>query len=270
VAQAIDTDGLQFFNLSHRWGGYNMPEWPSGMAHMAISRLRFHAMHGTYVQQWEGIMHRGTHMDAPIHVTANLPYINAYEPWRFFGTGVAVSIPKGKWGVVGAEDLENARPRIEPGDIVMINTGSHHNWGDNDDYFGYSPGLYRDGAEWLVRRGVKMVGVDVQALDHPLGTKIAPHGTGPSLPHLVEEYKRETGRDVLEDFPDWEISHKTLLPAGIPGLENVGGDLDEVTGKRCTFMVFPWNYRDGEASLVRVVAVIDPEQRFRIPTGERA
>jgi kynurenine formamidase len=149
----------------------------------------------------------------------------------------------------------------------MINTGSHHLWGDNDDYFAYSPGLYREGAEWLVERGVKLVGVDVQALDHPLGTKLVAHGTGPSLPHLMEEYKRETGRDVLADFPDWEISHKTLLPAGIPGLENVGGDLDKVTGKRCTFMAFPWNYPKGEGCLLRVVAVIDPEQRFRIPTG---
>lgn len=267
MSTSIDTDGLEFYNLSHRWGGYNMPEWPSGIAHMAISRLRFHALHGSYVQEIDGIMHRGTHMDAPIHVTANLPYINAYEPWRFFGTGVAVSIPKGKWGIITAEDLENASPRIEPGDMVMINTGSHHHWGDNDDYFGYSPGLYRDGAEWLVKRGVKLVGVDVQALDHPLGTKIVAHGTGPSIPQLMEEYKQETGRDVMNDFPDWEISHKTLLPAGIPGLENVGGDLDKVTGKRCTFMAFPWNYPQGEACLLRVVAVIDPEQRFRIPTG---
>jgi kynurenine formamidase len=206
-------------------------------------------------------------MDAPVHVTANLPYITDYEPWRFFGTGVAVSIPKGKWGLVTAEDLEEARPRIEAGDVVMINTGSHHHWGDNDDYFAYSPGLYRDGAEWLVERGVKLVGIDVQALDHPLGTKLVAHGTGPSLPHLMDEYERETGRKVLDDFPDWEISHKTLLPAGIPGLENVGGDLDKVTGRRCTFMAFPWNYPTGEGCLLRVVAVIDPEQKFRIPTG---
>jgi kynurenine formamidase len=32
---------------------------------------------------------------------------------------VAVSIPKRRWEVITAEDLENARPRIEPGDIVM-------------------------------------------------------------------------------------------------------------------------------------------------------
>jgi kynurenine formamidase len=263
----IDTDALEFYDLSHRWGGYNMPEWPSGMARMNFTRLRFHAKDGMYVQEIDGIMHRGTHMDAPIHVTPNLPYITSYEPWRFFGTGVAVSIPKGKWGVVTAEDLENAEPTIQSGDIVMINTGSHRQWGDNDDYFAYSPGLYREAAEWLVAKQVKLVGVDVQALDHPLGTKIVAHGTGPSHPHLMEEYKAQTGRDVMEDFPDWEIAHKTLLPAGIPGVENVGGELDAVTGKRCTFLVFPWRYPQGEACYVRVVAVIDPERRFRIPPG---
>jgi kynurenine formamidase len=83
----------------------------------------------------------------------------------------------------------------------------------------------------------------------------------------MDEYERETGRKVLDDFPDWEISHKTLLPAGIPGLENVGGDLDKVTGRRCTFMAFPWNYPTGEGCLLRVVAVVDPERKFRIPTG---
>ena len=31
-----------------------------------------------------------------------------------------MSIPKGKWEVITPEDLENATPRIEPGDIVMI------------------------------------------------------------------------------------------------------------------------------------------------------
>ncbi len=87
--------------------------------------------------------------------------------WRFFGTGVAVSIPKEKWEVITPEDLESATPRIEPGDIVMINTGSHRIYGDNDDYYAYSPGLYTESAQWLVDRGVKLVGVDVQALDHP-------------------------------------------------------------------------------------------------------
>ena len=62
--------------------------------------------------EFEGIMHRGTHMDAPLHVTENTPTLTGYPIWRFFGTGVAVSIPKGKWGVITPRISENATPKI--------------------------------------------------------------------------------------------------------------------------------------------------------------
>ncbi len=260
-------DGLRFYNLSQEVG-HNMPQWPSPMSPaLVVRKLYFHAMHDTYVVEYDGIMHRGTHMDTPAHVTADQPYLDGYELWRYFGTGVAVSIPKQKWGVITPADLEHAQPSIRPGDIVMINTGWHHYYGDNDTYYSYSPGLHRESAEWLVDKQVKLVGVDVQALDHPLGTRLVEHGPGPSHPHLIAEYRAETGREVADDFPDWEPAHKTMLLAGIPGIENVGGDLDDVTGKRCTFMVFPARLREGDGSPVRVVAVLDPGQRFRIPTG---
>ena len=93
------------------------------------------------------------------------------------------------------------------------------------------------------------------------------HGTGPTHRHLMEEYKRETGREAIEDFPFWEPAHKAMLGNGIPGIENVGGQLDAVTGKRCTFLVFPWRLIKGDGCSVRIVAIVDPEQKFRIPTG---
>lgn len=259
------TDGLEFYDLSNRWG-HNMPQWPSSRG-ISINTHHWHAMDGQLSLEFDGIMHRGTHMDTPIHVLGNTNYLGDYEIYRFFGTGVAVSIPKGKWEVISAEDLENATPRIEPGDIVMINTGSHHKWGDNDDYFLYSPGLYDEAAQWLVDRGVKLVGVDVQALDHPLGTKMIDHGVGPSHPFLMDEYKAETGRDAMEDFPLWEPAHKIMMTNGIPGIENIGGDLDKVTGTRCTFMAFPWNWPQGDGCGIRVIALVDPEQKFRIEKG---
>jgi kynurenine formamidase len=89
-------------------------------------------------------------MDAPLHVTENSPCINSYSTWRLCGTGVAVSIPKGKWGVITPEDLEKASPTIKEGDIVMINTGFHHKWADSDEYFAYGGGISGAGAQWLV------------------------------------------------------------------------------------------------------------------------
>ena len=260
---------LQLFDLSQRWGS-GVPDWPSRGGHgVAVRRLQSHATDGLYTAQWEGIMHRGTHMDAPLHVLANQPSIVDYPLWRFFGTGVVVSIPKGKWEVITPADLEAARPEIREHDIVIVNTGSHANWGDSEDYFGYSPGLYKEAAEWFVERNVKLVGVDVQALDHPLGTKLVAHGPGPTLPHLMDEYRAETGRDVMDDFPHWEPAHKIMMTNGIPGIENIGGDIDAITGQRCTFMIFPWRWPGGDGSGVRVVAVVDPDQSFRIERGER-
>lgn len=255
-------NGLTYYDLSHPIC-HGAPQWPSS-PNLNIRTLKFHAKDGMLVQQYEGIMHRSTHMDAQIHVTENGRTLTDYEPWRFFGTGVAVSIPKGKWGVITPDDLEKATPKIQRGDILMINTGSHHKLGDNDEYYAYSPGLYKEAAEWIVARGVKMVGVDVQALDHPLGTKIADHGPGPSHPYLNDEYRALTGRDIIQDFPWWEPAHKIMLGSGIPGIENVGGELDAVTGKRCTFMAFPWRWPQGEGCVVRVIAIVDPGQKYRI------
>ena len=266
TARPTRTGALEFYNLSHRWG-HGMPEWPSS-AILNTRTVLFHAKEGVSIKEIETTMHRGTHMDAPIHVEENTPTLTNYPLWRFFGTGVAVSIPKKKWEVITPGDLEKATPKICKGDIVMINTGSHHDYGDNPEYFTYGPGLYKDGAQWLVDRQVKLVGIDVQALDHPLGTKLISHGTGPSHPWLEKEYKEYTGRNVLDDFPYWEPAHRTLMCNGIPGIENIGGDLDKVTGKRCTFTAFPWRWTEGCGSGVRVIAILDPKQQFRIETGK--
>ena len=255
-------NGLVYYDLSHPLA-HGVPQWPSS-ANLNIRTLKFHAKDGVMVQQYEGILHRTTHMDAENHVTENGRTLGEYEPWRFFGTGVAVSIPKEKWEVITPDDLENARPRIEPGDILMINTGMHNKLADTDEYYAYSPGLYKEAGEWIVERGVKMLGIDTNALDHPLGTKLADHGPGPSHPWLNDEYRALHGRDILDDFPHWEPAHKIMMGAGIPGIENVGGELDLVTGKRCTFMAFPWRWPDGDGCVVRVMAVLDPQQTYRL------
>ncbi len=151
----------------------------------------------------------------------------------------------------------------------MINTGFHRLWGDTDEYFAYGCGMGAEGARWLVDRKVKLVGYGHQANDHPIATKLVDHGLGPTQPHLIDEYKEFTGRDAKADFPSWEPAHKILMcQGGIPGIENVGGDLDEVTGKRCTFLALPWRWPGGDGCMVRVLAVIDPDQTFRFGTGQ--
>ncbi|MDH3811833.1 MAG: cyclase family protein, partial [Gammaproteobacteria bacterium] len=106
---------------------------------------------------------------------------------------------------------------------------------------------------------------------HPLGTAIGPHGPGKPnglLPDVCQEYYETTGRTVLEDFPEWEPCHNAILSHGICGFENIGGDIDKVTGKRVTFAAFPWRWKKGDGCIVRLVAMVDPSGDFRVETGD--
>ena len=91
---------------------------------------------------------------------------------------------------------------------------------------------------------------------------------GPLIDGVLDEYKEYTGRDAREDFPLWEPCHRHILGSGAVGFENVGGQIDEVTGKRVTFAAFPWRWTQGDGCIVRLVAILDPTGEFRIETGD--
>jgi len=57
------------------------------------------------------------------------------------------------------------------------------------------------------------------------------------------------------EFPVYEPAHMMLLGNGVVGIENAGGDIDQVTGRRVTLAAFPIRYEQGDASMVRLVAI---------------
>lgn len=260
--------GLEFYELSHPWGMYT--PIPPGYEEIKVERITYHAKHGVMTQRLVTIMHTSTHVNAPIHLLPQTQAVGQLDMERFFGTGVVLSIPKGKWELVEPADLEKAAPKILPGDIVIINTGWHGKYSDSKQYFGHAPGLSKAAGEWLVAKNVKLVGVDTPQVDHPLATSLGPHRNGPQIKYLLPEYKGTTGREAIQDFPEWNPAHKAILAKGIPTIENVGGDLDAVSGKRCTLQGFPWNWHEGDACVIRLVAICDPGGKYRLESGERA
>ena len=119
-----------------------------------------------------------------------------------------------------------------------------------------------------MKKKVKLVGVDTACVDHPLATSLGPHRNGPQIKYLLPEYKKKTGREAIKDFPEWNAAHKVLLGAGIPTIENVGADLDKLSGKRCTFQGFPWKWHEGDACVIRLVAILDPKGTNRLESGD--
>jgi kynurenine formamidase len=266
MTQVADPEsGLAFVELSHPWGMYT-PIHP-GYEEIKLERITHHAKQGVMTHKITTIFHTSTHVNAPVHLVPQAAGVGELPLECFFGSGVVLSIPKGKWELIEPADLAAAKPGVEPGDIVLINTGWHRKYADSKEYFGYAPGLSEAAAQWLVEKKVKLVGVDTACVDHPLATSLGPHRNGPQIKYLLPEYKAATGREAIADFPQWNPAHRVLLAAGIPTIENVGGDLDEVSGKRCTFQGFPWKWLEGDACVIRLVAIFDPSGAYRLETG---
>lgn len=258
--------GLQLVELSHVWG-HGVPSYP-GQEDVRMFRAVKHAQHGVLAWKVNTVMHTGTHMNAPLHLIQRGQDLSEILEDRFFGNGVILSIPKGSYETITAKDLEAAKPEVQKGDIVVIVTGWHHRYSDSLEYYGESPGLTKDAAEWLVKKEPKMVAVDTQQIDHPLATSLGPHRGGPMMKRLAGEYQKATGKDPKKEHGEWYIAHKTLLGAGIPTIEQVGGDVDLLLGKRATLSAAPWKFKYGDACPVRFVAMVDPTGTLKIDAGK--
>lgn len=254
-------------DLSHPFGS-GCPLWPY-FEDVIVDKKHYMAKGGVLSQKVTTVMHVTTHADSPAHVIEGKPYTHEIPLDRYYGDAVCLDIPKGRWELITDKDLEIAAAKAPGGvnkdDIVIVHTGWNKFWGDSQKYFCYSPGLGKAAGEWFVKKKVKAVGVDQQALDHPLHTAIGPHGSGPIRKDICDIYEKETGRKAIEDFPEWEPCHNLILGNGILGWENVGGDIAKIVGKRFKLMGFPIRWYMGDGSIVRLVAEIDEDDMNKVP-----
>ena len=172
--------------------------------------------------------HVGTHLDGPRHLIPGGRSLDELPLESFYGTGVVLDVPLGPDGAVTAQHLESAKPTIEKGDIVLINTGWSKKFGSSD-YRENHPYLGVDAAIWLINNNARMVGIDVSSLD---------------LPHSLrkEGFKHPSLRPLLEN--------------GIPAIHNLT-NLEAVAGKRAIIMALPIAFSGACGSPARVVAQID-------------
>lgn len=109
------------------------------------------------------VVHHGTHLDAPNHFIIDGPSFDAVPLERLYGPGVVWSFEVEEFGLIDVADLEAARPRMRPGDIVLLDTG----WWQRIDDPSYTrhASLTPEAAQWLLDRGAKMIGVDFATPD---------------------------------------------------------------------------------------------------------
>lgn len=260
--------GLVFHELSHEWG-HGAPSMP-GFDDVLMWRSVKHGQHGVMAHRMKMVMHSGTHLNAPLHLIQKGIGVGDIAMERLFGNGVVLDIPKDAWGTVTKADLVAHESDLTPGALVVIVTGWHRKYSDSLEYFGDAPGLSVDAAEYLVSRDVGLVAVDTPQVDHPMATSLANHRGGPLMNRVVAKYEAATGLDAAAEHGVWNGAHKALLAAGIPTVENVGGDVDDLLGKSALIHAMPWKWLEGDACPIRLVAICDPEGSYRIESGDAA
>ena len=115
---------------------------------------------------------------------------------------------------------------------------------------------------------MKLVAVDTPQVDHPLATSLGLQRNGPQMKRLPKAYRElRPGAIHRPISPNGIRRIACCSSAGIPTIENVGGEVDALIGKRCTFHAYPWNWPEGDACGVRFVALLDPAGSYRLEPG---
>ncbi|MCL6564267.1 MAG: cyclase family protein [Firmicutes bacterium] len=170
--------------------------------------------------------HIGTHLDAPSHRILGGTAIDAVPLEQTTGPAVVVKVAARPGEGFGPEVLEGLAEPVQPGDIVLFDTGFARYW-ETPTYHD-NPYLTPELAELLVARGVKMVGIDAITVDMPT------HRRPPDF-----------------DYP----IHQILLGNNVLILENLT-NLAPLAGRRVKLYAFPLKIAGGDAGLVRVVAEV--------------
>ncbi len=164
-------------------------------------------------------VHTGTHVDAPNHFLNDDRTVDKLSLDVLIGPVQVIQVPD-EVGLITAALLEKAA--IQPGTLrLLCKTRNSRRWEKSEKEFdpGYV-GLSLDAAEWLVRAGVKLVGIDYLS--------IAPYKQ--SIP-----------------------AHQALLKPGIVILE--GLDLGTVSPGNYTLYCLPLKLVGSDGAPARVILV---------------
>jgi kynurenine formamidase len=176
--------------------------------------------------------HWGTHVDAPIHIVRDAPGVDEMDLTRLMGEAVVLDCRFATGRGLTSVDFERARPEVRPGDIVLI--CSDEPPGTIDVFVERQTYVTPDGAEWLVRKGVKAVGVEPSGFEHVYRRAV------------VEQCYRP---EVENPWP----AHRVCLEANVYVIEGLT-NLVAIVGERVNFAALPLPVPGSSGSPVRAVA----------------
>jgi kynurenine formamidase len=109
---------------------------------------------------------------------------------------------------IGEQELRNALQRQETelrfGDVVLVRTGRMTTWPDHEKYLFNSPGLNREGAEFLAKAGAVTIGAD------NIGLEQQPAPVGQIWPPVHSYLLAEAGVPMIEVLDLEELAREKV------------------------------------------------------------
>jgi len=194
-----------------------LPVWP-GDPSIQLNQVSFMDNgDACNVSNLEMGVHAGTHVDAPRHFLNNNFTVEKMSLDIMVGEAYLTHFDE-EVRAISSSQLENASI---PRDVerLLIKTRNSRFWETGDEVFHENfVAILPDGAEWLVNRGIKLVGVDYLS--------VAPFGEGTA-------------------------THRILLEAGIVALE--GLNLSTVTTGYFELVCLPLKLKGSDGAPARVI-----------------
>jgi kynurenine formamidase len=179
------------------------------------------------------LVHNGTHIDAPRHMVEKGISVDQMPVAQFVKEGVLINLPgKGPNSVVTVKDVAESGVEIRPNTIVMINTGwTDKMWG-KPGFWEQMPYLERGVAEYVANKGAAGLAIDMFP-EKPLwrGVKLDPGEV-------------------------WIANHLALMQKNLPLIQFVT-NLSQIGSNRFTVVAVPLAIKGGDASPVRVIALVE-------------
>ena len=209
--------------------------------------LRWYSRNGLKTREITASLHSGTHMDTSALYYSNGETIDQVALSRMIGPAMFVDCRMEEFGAITGDHLEKHASSLTSDDMLVLCTGWHHFADDEEKYILKSPGLDKSGIDWVASRSPKALCSDCPSPEHI---------------YMRVRYWRQLRPDIFPKDPDPEVfprsyGHRTLLPKGILMIENLGGDIDEMIGRRAMMYALPPKYAGVEAAPVRAIAVIE-------------
>jgi kynurenine formamidase len=226
----------------HKSGKESMKEYFPGITESDLPKGL-----GWAVEELTLSTHSGSHLDAPYHYHPTME--GGERAWTIdevplewcMGPGVKLDFRNKPDGyLVSHLDLEEEfvaiKYELQPGNIVVINTGADKYWG-SEEYLLRGCGMGRDATLWLVDRGVRVVGTDAWSWDRP-------------LPIIAEEFQ-ETGDSSII----WE-GHFAGIEKAYCHMEKLT-NLERLPAHGFTLYCFPVKIKGASAGWIRPLAIVE-------------